>query len=142
MAITVAMNKIYKDGIRIKEIIFDWTTAAAASTATCMIGYELYSAGLQKASFISGKIFSLETMPGLNGVADRTLSSLPEPNWDVYLYDSYNCDLLSANGENRASATAQIIAYTTPLFVDDELQLSIMHASDVRSGRIALYVEE
>lgn len=137
-ALVVTMSNPYGDMAGPNKVILDWTSDSTAGTVSIPICSTYAAAqgwnGVQPAK-LQGFIRSLETIPGASG--DLT-TTLPTAAYDVTLLDSYAQDVSAAVLADRSGTVAEREIPTSPLYIDDEITLTIANAGNSKTGRLIL----
>ena len=80
----------------------------------------------------SGEVMRLVTDPG---------ATAPTDDYDVYVYDEDNTDILMAAGKDRDTAnTEQVLASSLGCVANDKLTFSVENAGNAKQGTIYLYI--
>jgi hypothetical protein len=110
----------------IKKITWAWTAHTDGKVVTTTQGAETDYA-------YNGEIVRLVTIP------DGTTA--PTDNYDVYVYDEDDTDVLMAAGKDRdTAATEQVLAANLGVVANDKLTLYIEGAGSGGKGTVHLYV--
>jgi uncharacterized protein len=110
----------------IKKITWAWTAHTDGKVATATD-----NAATTKA--YNGEVVRLVTVP--DGVA------APSDNYDVYIYDGDDVDVLVAAGENRDEAnTEQVLSSSLGVVANDTLTLYVEGAGSGGKGTVHLYI--
>ena len=110
----------------IKKITWNWTAHTDGEVAVATPNTETTKA-------YNGEIVRLVTVP------DGT--DAPDADYDVYVYDEDDADVLMAGGLNRsATATEQVAASSLGVVANDKLTLCIDGAGSGNKGTVHLYI--
>lgn len=110
----------------IKKITWQWTAHTDGKVATT-------TANAVTTKPYNGEIVRLVTVP------DGTAA--PTADYDVYVYDGDNVDVLVAGGVNRHTAnTEQVLAANLGVVANDKLTLYIEGAGSGGKGTVHLYI--
>jgi hypothetical protein len=111
----------------IKKITWAWTAHTDEKVATA-------TANAATDGDYTGEIVRLVTVPA--GGADA-----PSADYDVYVYDEDNTDVLMGGGLNRhTSNTEQVAASSLGVVVASKLTLYIENAGVSKKGTVHLYI--
>jgi hypothetical protein len=111
----------------IKKITWAWTSHTDGKVATATTNAET-------TNYYTGTIERLVTVPGTG--ADQ-----PDDNYDVYVYDDDDVDVLMAGGLNRDEAvTEQVAASSLGIVCASKLTLYIAAAGSGLKGTVHLYI--
>ena len=121
------------------KIQLDWqgdSDMAVSFNIAAKYAQDRIDAGL-KAPFpgrFRGKIAKLETAPG--NLGDKA-TFCPAGTYNLTLLDSFGLDLLDGTGAARSITASELVAYDTPVPVDEELTLTIasVATTDQLAGR-------
>ncbi len=109
------------------KIVCDWTGTQdmAVSLPIASTYANARWAADYKAPFpsrIRGKIAKIETAPGASG--DK-LTYCPAGTYTLTLLDSFSLDVLDGTGAARSISAAELVAFETPIPIDEDLTLTI-----------------
>jgi hypothetical protein len=111
----------------IKKITWAWTAHTDGKVATTTTNAET-------TNYYTGTIERLVTVPGTG--ADQ-----PDDNYDVYVYDDDDVDVLMAGGENRDELnTEQVAASSLGIVCASKLTLYVEAAGSGLKGTVHLYI--
>ena len=111
----------------IKKITWSWTAHTDGVVAAATANAETTKA-------YNGEIVRLVTVPGAG-------DDSPDADYDVYVYDEDDVDVLLAGGLNRhTSNTEQVAASSLGVVANDKLNLYISGAGSGNKGTVHLYV--
>ena len=126
-------------------LILDWTADGngAVSTTVCstyaaaQLALNLY---LPQPTKLSGKLMSVETIPGASGVP---ATNPPAAGYSVALNDKYGKDIMNGTLTNlSATAAEKQPAPATTLFIDSEITLVVAGAGGLSQGRVVVEFDE
>ena len=140
LTVTVEGNPFLDATIDTAKIILDWSSAAAGTVSldicsTFATAQAVYSGGRVAPKKMKGYLRSIETAPGLSG---NLTDNLPTANYDITLLDSYSYDVAGGNLNDRSGTAAESVVPSSPIFIDDEITLTIANAGDGTKGRIIM----
>ena len=139
LIVTVEGNPFMDDRDNYR-IILDWTSAAAgtvsiAIASTFAAAQKAIGYALAQPSKIQGYLKSVETLPGLLGVA---ATDPPTASYDITLLDPYSYDVCGGDLADRSATAAEKIVPTSDIRLDSEITLTIASAGDDNHGRIIM----
>ena len=114
----------------IKKVKWVWIATDAGIVTTSAV------AGLnpQTTNVYSGEIIRLVTIPA-------GTTSAPDDNYNVYVYDDDDTDVLMGGGATRDTAnTEQVLGTSLGCVANDKLELGITAAGDANGGTVILYI--
>ena len=89
-------------------------------------------------SVVRGKLWSVETIPGLHGDLATTLPTA----YDLTILDEYGFDILAGTCAARSATVAEKVVPVIGIIINSELTLTIASAGDAKTGRIKLEFDE
>jgi hypothetical protein len=111
----------------VKKITWAWTAHTDGVVAAATTNAE-------STKVYNGEIIRLVTIPGAGGDA-------PDADYDVYIYDDDDTDVLMAGGLNRhTSNTEQVLASSLGCVANDKLTLYVSGAGSGHKGTVHLYI--
>lgn len=108
----------------VKKIKWEWTSGTGQTVV----------ADCTTASFYTGKVLFLVTVPGTGG-------NTPSDNYDVTILDSDDVDILGDGGLNRATGTTESVCEgSLGAVVASQLELNIADAGSANTGIVYLFI--
>lgn len=137
-ALVVTMSNPYGDMVGPNKVTLDWTSDDSAGSVSIAICSTYSTAqgwnGVQPVK-LQGFVRSIESIPGASG--DKS-TNVPTTLYDITLLDSFGHDMSAGVLADRSASVAEKEIPVDPLYIDDEITLTIAAAGNSKQGRLII----